>query len=233
MKTFLGLVMTALLAFPVMAKEPVGTVPRNSALEYPAHAMAKGAAMGARVLTRKQVRRNFSTDLNKCCLVVEVAIYPAKAESVNVSLNGFALQVGNTYHAVKASGARLLAAQLQHRNEAPPRQAGTDVTVYPEVHVGYVSRTNTRTGRHMSAMSYGVGAGVAVGAGPNAPMPPASTSADRRVMAMELEAKGLPEGKTMVPVAGYLYFSLSKKDRKGVHYLKYTLNGKKLSLDLR
>ena len=52
-------------------------------------------------------------------------------------------------------------------------------------------------------------------------------------MALELGEKGLPQGVTAVPVAGYVYFSLSKKDRKGVHHLKYMLAGKKLSLTLK
>lgn len=233
MKKSLWLGLIALLAIPLMAKEPVGTVPRGSALEYPAHAKANGATMGARVLTPKQVHHAFSTDLNRCCLVVEVAIYPAKGKPVDVSLNNFALQMGSSYHAVKASSARLLAAELQQRNAAPAQQSQTDVTVYPEGHIGYGSSIDPITGRRVSGIDYGVGAGVGVGPHQPSIMRPASTPSDRRVMEMELNAKGLPQGETSTPVAGYIYFSLSKKDRKGVHHLKYTLNGKELSLKLK
>ena len=91
MKASLRLLLLALLTFPLMASEPAGTVPRNSALEYQAHAKVNGAAIDARVLTPKEVHHTISTDLNDCCLVVEVAIYPATGQSINVSLNKFAL----------------------------------------------------------------------------------------------------------------------------------------------
>jgi hypothetical protein len=231
MKASLRFVLLALLTFPLMASEPAGTVPRNSAAEYQAHSKAQGAGIGARVLTSKEVHHAFSTDLNECCVVVEVAIYPATGQSLNVSLNDFSLQVGNTDRAAKPSSARLLAAQLQERNAAPDQ---TGVTVYPEAHVGYEAGIDPITGRRVHGVDYGGGVGVGVGPNrdPNLPMPPASTPRDRKVMALELGEKGLPQGETAVPVAGYFYFALSKKDRKAVHHLKYTLNGRNLSLNL-
>jgi len=36
----------------------------------------------------------------------------------------------------------------------------------------------------------------------------------------------------LAPVAGYLYFSLSKENKKALHELEYTLNGQKVSLKL-
>ncbi len=235
MRTSLGFILVALLAAPLMASEPSGTVPRNSAVEYPAHTKASGVAIGARALTPKQVHHIFTTDLNHCCLVVEVAIYPSMGHSLNVSLNDFALQIGSGDHAVKASSAQLLAAQLQQRNaKAASNQTG--VTVYPEANVGYESGIDPITGRRIQGVTYGVGVGVGVGRNssvdPNLPARPASTPADRKVMALELGAKGLPQGMTAVPVAGYIYFSLSKRDMKAVHHLDYTLDGKKLSLKL-
>lgn len=223
----------ALVAVPLMAGEPAGTVPRSSALQYPAHSKANGAAMGARVLTAKQVRRVFATDLNRCCLVVEVSVYPAEGKPVNVSLNGFALQKGNSRHSVKPSSARLLSAELQQQKMAPERQSRTGVNVYPEVNVGYESVINPYTLQRESGVVYGAGVGVGIGSEPSSRRPSASTPLDRKEMELELNAKGLPQGKTVVPVAGYIYFSLSKKDRKGAHHLKYTLNGKELSLDLK
>ncbi len=50
-------------------------------------------------------------------------------------------------------------------------------------------------------------------------------------MELELGEKGLPQGNTAAPVAGYLYFSLPKK--KNVKYqLEYNLNGNKVVLPL-
>lgn len=219
--------MLAILALPLMAKAPQGTVPLNSALEYPVHTESNGSAMGAKLLTTKEVHRNFSTDLNSCCLVVEVAIYPPKGKSLDVSLNDFALQVANTGHAVKPSSARLLAAELQKGNETAK---ATGVTVSPVMHVGYESGIDPLTGQRVHGIDYGVGVGV--GVGPDASTAPASTPRDRDVMEIELTEKGLPQGDATAPVAGYVYFSLSRSGRKASHSLDYTLNGRKVSLKL-
>ncbi len=219
--------MLAILALPLMAQGPQGTVPRGSAMEYQAHAEANGAAIGARLLTPKEVHGNFSTDLNNCCMVVEVAIYPAKSKSIDVSLNDFALQVGSADHAIKPSSARLLAAELQKGNEAA---TGTGVVVSPVMHVGYESGIDPITGQRVHGVDYGVGVGV--GVGPDPSIAPASTSRDREVMQLELNEKGLPQVDASAPVAGYVYFSLSKNSKKAARQLEYTLNGKKVSLKL-
>lgn len=228
MKLTLGLAVLTILTLPLLATGPQGTVPRGMALEYPAHAQANGATIGARLLTAKQVHSSFSTDLNSCCLVVEVALYPAKGKSIDVSLNDFALQAGNTDHAVKPSSATLLAAELQKHNEP---STGTNVQVSPVVHVGYESGVDPITGQRVHGVDYGVGVGVGVG-GSDPSMSPASTPRDRDVMQLELSEKGLPQVDTSAPVAGYIYFRLSKDSKKAPHYLEYTLNGKKLSLKL-
>lgn len=228
MKLTLGLAALTILTLPLLATGPQGTVPRGMALEYPVHAQANGAAIGARLLTAKQVHSSFSTDLNSCCLVVEVALYPAKGKSIDVSLNDFVLQLANTDEAEKPSSARLLAAELQKRNEP---STGRNVQVSPVVHVGYEAGVDPITGQRVHGVDYGVGVGVGVG-GPDPSMSPASTPRDRDVMQFELSEKGLPQIDTSAPVAGYIYFRLSKDSKKAPHYLEYTLNGKKLSLKL-
>lgn len=228
MKLTLGLAALTILTLPLLATGPQGTVPLQSAIEYPSHAQAEGAAIGARLLTAKQVHAKFSTDLNSCCLVVEVALYPAKGKTLDVSLNDFALQAGNTGEAMKPSSARLLAAELQHHNVESAQ--GTGVQVSPVMHMGYESGIDPITGQRVHGVDYGVGVGVGVGQNPS--MPPASTPRDRDVMQLELSEKGLPQVDTSAPVAGYVYFRLSKDSKKAPHNLEYTLNGKKLSLPL-
>ncbi len=51
-------------------------------------------------------------------------------------------------------------------------------------------------------------------------------------MEAELDEKGLPEGAVATPVAGYLYFSLSKKAKNARYELEYMLNGRKVVLRL-
>jgi hypothetical protein len=74
MKAAVILTLLAILTLPLMADAPRGTVPRSTARKYAAQAEAGGAALGATVLTSKDVYKAFSTDLTQCCLVVEVAL---------------------------------------------------------------------------------------------------------------------------------------------------------------
>jgi len=73
-------------------------------------------------------------------------------------------------------------------------------------------------------------AGVGVGVGSASPKS-GSTEADRRTMELELREKGLPEGNSVSPVAGYVYFTIPPKKNKKYEF-EYTLNGNKLVLPL-
>ena len=94
-----GLTCAAVFAFAA----PKGTVARSNALKYPAHAEQDGVAMGAVLLTSQEARSNFVSDLNHCCLVVEVALYPQKGQNLEVSLNDFSLRPIGADTAVKAA----------------------------------------------------------------------------------------------------------------------------------
>lgn len=225
MKAALILTLLAILTLPLMADAPKGVVPRSTAGKYAAHAEAGGAALGATLLTSKDVHKAFSTDLTQCCLVVEVALYPGKDKSLDVSPDDFILRLAGTETAVKPSSATLLAWQLQKKN-------ADSAGVHPvgEVHVGYESGTDPLTGQRVHGVEAGGGVGIAVGGDPAAAQ--ASTDRDRNVMELELTEKALPEGTVSAPVAGYLYFSLPKDNKKAGHQLEYTLNGQKVSLKL-
>jgi len=80
-----GLACLAVFAFAT----PKGTVARSTALKYPAHAEQDGVAMGAVRLTSEEARKDFVSDVNHCCLVVKVALYPQKGQNLEVSLNDF------------------------------------------------------------------------------------------------------------------------------------------------
>jgi len=229
MKPVIILTLLAMLALPLIADAPKGTVPRSAADKYATHAEADGAALGATLLTSKEVHKAFTTDLNRCCRVVEVALYPAKGKSVDVSPGEFVLRLAGTDTAVKASTAVVLAAQLQEKNRNDT--ANTGVTTVGEVHVGYESGIDPITGQRVHGVE--TGGGVGVGVGNSQPgQRPASTDRDRYVMEIELNEKALPDDTVSAPVAGYLYFSLSKENRKASYQLEYILNGQKISLKL-
>jgi hypothetical protein len=204
-----------------------GTAPRTSASRYPAHAEVQGLAVGAIMLTQEQARKNFISEVNKCCVVVEFAIYPEAGKSTDVSLNDFTLRIPSTDIAGKPASAKLVAATLQ-KDASHPRR---DITVAPSVGVGYESGRGydpiTGTARGGVTTSTGVGVGV------GSPTPrPGSSDRDRDTMETELLEKGLPEGTALGPVAGYLYFPLSVKRKTPSFQLEYTAHGDKIVLNL-
>jgi len=220
---FLGLL--TILTVPLLAAGQQGTVPRDAASNYAAHAKADGASIGATLLTRRDVHKAFSTDLTRCCLVVEVAVYPGKGKPMDVSPDDFVLRLAGTNTAVKPSSARLLAAELQKKNAD-----SVGITTVAEAHIGYESGISPLTGQRIHGVDSGVGVGVGVGGDPTAA--PASTPRDRDVMELELHEKALPDETAAAPVSGYVYFALSKDNKKVAHQLEYALNGQKVLLKL-
>jgi hypothetical protein len=207
------------------AAAPKGTVPRATVERYPVHTVRDGVGIGVVLLSQEQVRKAFVSDVDRCCLVAEIALYPAKDKALEVSLNDFALRVSGTDNAAKAASAKLVATSLQ-------RKAGStrDVTVSPTVGVGYESAgydpvTGGRTSGGMTRS-----AGVMVGIGGSGSKP-GSSDKDRAAMETELGEKGLPEGSASAPVAGYVYFPLFRKKGTPLQ-MEYTLNGNKVVLNL-
>jgi hypothetical protein len=220
-----------LCAVSVYADAPKGTVPRAAADSYPAHTLHDGVGIGAVLLTSDQARKAFASDVERCCLVVEVAFYPQKDAPVNISMDDFVLRFAGSDIATKPSTPEVLAARLQKK--AAAQEGNKDVVISPSGGVGYGSGgIDPTTGqRRPGGVFTSTGVGVGVG-GSQAPAP-ASTDRDRRTMELELSEKGLPEGAASAPVSGYLYFVLpSTKDKKAIHQLEYMLNGQKVTLQL-
>lgn len=206
-----------------------GTDPAVSPSQYPAHTGRDGTSIGARLLTLDQVHHEIVSDLKQCCLVVEIAIYPAGNKPLPVSADDFALRISGSDEVAKPASSRLIASILEKKGE-PAR----DVSASGSVGVGY----ETSAGRdpyggtqRVSGVSKEAEVGVGVGGSGATPVPP---DANRMSLELELSGKGLPEGNTAAPVAGYLYFPLStKKQKKSPSYqLEYTLGGQKLALPL-
>lgn len=234
MKLSRCLALTAILVLSLSAQTPRGTVPRATAQRYPAHAEQSGVGIGVTLLTSSEIHNAFASDVNKCCIVVEVALYPPKDSTMAVSLNDFVLRVTGTETAARPSGAKVLAAKLQKKAEPPQ---GRDVTISPTVGVGYDSGGyyDPATGQRRGGGVY-TSTGVGVGVGGSRPQP-GSRDVDRSTMELELSEKGLPEGEAAAPVSGYLYFALppakdKSKDKATTHQLEYNLYGNKVVLNL-
>jgi hypothetical protein len=206
------------------AAAPKGTVPRSSAEKYALHGSHNGVGIGIVALSADQVRKEFVSDVNRCCVVVEVAMYPQKDKALDVSLNDFVLRVNGQEVATKPASAKVIASTLQKK-----ARATRDVTVYPEVGVGYESGgydpvTGTqRRGGVYKQVGVGVGVGGVTQSG--------STDKDRAAMEAELSEKGLPEGAAAAPVAGYVYFPVERK-KNSTMTLEYTVNGEKVQWKL-
>jgi hypothetical protein len=216
----------ALCASTLAMASSIGTVPRSAATQYPAHTVSDQVAIGAVKLNEQAVRKTFASDLNRCCIVVELAVFPTKDHPAKISLGDFSLRIANTDTAVRPSGAKVVASSLQ-------RKAGSDhdVTVSPQFGVGYESGTYNdpyNGGRQQRSSGVYRSAGVAVGIGGTQS---GSTREDVATMETELSEKGLPEGTASAPVAGHLYFPISKK--KNVKYqIEYTVDGQKMIVPL-
>ncbi len=204
---------------------PRGTVPRAMATQYPAHAELDGVGVGAKLLSRDEARKAFVSDVNDCCLVVEIALYPRKDRAVDVSLNDLTLRQIGSETAAKPSSAKLIAATLQKSSRAK-----RDISVYPSTEIGYGSGPayDPNTGTQRAGGVYtrtGVGVGIgSAGAG--------ATDKDRSTMEMELSEKGLPEGSATAPVAGYVYFPIHSTKKKVGYELSYVVSGNKVVLSL-
>jgi len=195
------------------------------ATQYSAHAELDGVGVGAKLLSRDEARKAFVSDVNDCCLVVEIALYPRKDRAMDVSLNDLTLRQIGSETAAKPSSAKLIAATLQKSSRAK-----RDISVYPSTEIGYGSGPayDPNTGTQRAGGVYtrtGVGVGIgSAGAG--------ATDKDRSTMEMELSEKGLPEGSATAPVAGYVYFPIHSTKKKVGYELSYVVSGNKVVLSL-
>lgn len=207
-----------------------GTVPRSAATQYPAHAEeADTVSIGAKLLTSNEVRKTFVSDLNHCCVVVELAVFPQSGKSFEVSADDISLRIAGTETAAKPASAKVISASLQ-KNARQER----DITVSPVSSIGYESGPvydpATGTVRRGGGVYTSTGVGVGIGGRGNQP---GASDKDRSVMETELSEKGLPEGAVTTPVAGCVYFQLSPKGKNTKYQLQYTVNGKQMTLALR
>ncbi|HEY1264245.1 MAG TPA: hypothetical protein VGF06_12035 [Terriglobales bacterium] len=225
MKRPLVLIAILIATVSISLAGPKGTAPRPEASRYPAHAEHDGIAVGARLLSREEARKAFVSDVNRCCLVAEVAIYPQKDHPLEISLDQLALRVTGSETASKPFSAKTAAATLQKQAKAQ-----RDISIYPTTEIGYESGSgyDPATGTQRTKGVY-TRSGVGVGIGGQAP---ASTDKDRSAMEIELGEKGLQEGSASAPVAGYVYFPVASKKKAASYQLEYMVNGERVVLAL-
>jgi hypothetical protein len=84
-------------------------------------------------LRHKELKQIFATDVNQCCLVVDVAFYPPKNNFVKISLDDFMLRETGMEVGPRPSTAEVLAARLEFRPIPPDREHRTGVSSSSEI----------------------------------------------------------------------------------------------------
>lgn len=228
------LLLTALAA-PALSVPPQGTntaseaqkggVPRSSADKYKAHATHEQVSVGAELLTRKEVSKEFVANMNRCCVVVQVAVYPNEKEPLKLSRDDFMLAIEGTDVTARPQSSTVLSAKLT-------KDANSGVTTAATVGVGVEIGTYTDPATGQRVHVRGVTTSASVGVGVGSSVPATVAERQREVIERELSENSLPEAKISVPVSGYLYFSLPKHKKPAKYRLEYTLKDETLILPL-
>lgn len=210
------------------SSEARGIVPRDTAEKYPAHAQHEGVAIGVKLLTAEEAHKAFVSNVDACCLVVEVGLYPSKDKPLDVNFDDFKLRVVGTDTTERPQTAWQVATSIQKK-----RDTQHDVSVAPTASVGYESGTyiDPVTGQPVRVHGVYTSAGVGVGVDPSG-SPSAAADHELEVMKSEFKEKGLIEGSASLPVAGYLYFPVPKKKKDAKLALEYMIDDEKVTLAL-
>jgi hypothetical protein len=191
-----------------------GIPPRAKASDYPGHQevthqAVKIATIAASLVPAQQVAKEFSPEVARHYVVVEVAIYPEDGQrALDVEWPDFSLKSGNTVSHV--DNPRDIAAPWPEKGPQPNRP----VTVTTESGVVYGRSNDPVNGRRSGWETY---EGVTVTDDPRArnPPPPPRSGPDPDVVEARVRAKTLPQGTVRSPVAGYLFFAQFSKRHKG------------------
>ncbi|HTQ54788.1 MAG TPA: hypothetical protein VMI94_10030 [Bryobacteraceae bacterium] len=184
-----------------------GTVPKRSEQDYPAHARLNELGVGAEYLVHSFSSGN-EMYIARDFLVVEVAFFPAKGQTLTLGASQFALVVNGKKPGLGPQSAEFVASSLRH----PDQQQHPGV----EAGVGPVIFGAPRPGERFPG-------------DPTAPPPypaprvpdanPTGAEQPPPVTADELAVQAaLPEGEHHGPVSGYLYFPFRGKT-KHIHRL--------------
>jgi hypothetical protein len=163
-------------------------------------------AIGAAIVPSDQVRKMFSNETAQNYIVVEVAIYP-EVRQIDASYYDFGLKIGDRFaHADSPADAALPWAEKASK---PDDQSKVHVT--QEAGVVLSKSNDPYYGRRSGVGGY-EGTGVS-----NMPSnaPSSSSGPDRHAVEQKMRDKALPEGATPKAVAGYLYFPVYGKRKKG------------------
>lgn len=212
-----------------------GIRPRAGVADYPSQQKTDAAAVGAAVIPSSEAKKIFAADLRSAgYVVIEVGVFPAPGQDVDLSALDFTLQPEpNSFAERTADVGAIVAAAVKDPSSAIEGE-GTDVSVTTGVSVEHASYPDPVTGRRTGTTVIGEGVGVGVGPSGQTPFPPQNSGPTRYQLDQELHAKALPEATITAPVAGYLYFPKpSKNSKHGPWVLQWDTAGGRVNIRLQ
>lgn len=221
-----ALALACFSAAALMAGDPEGIAPRPRVSDYEQRAQTPAAEFGAELLSQEETRKTFVSDIGRAYLVVELGVFPKDSFGVDIQWRNIVLRDEASGEFYRPASPESIASYLY---KATPKSR--DVTVQESVSVIYTTGGGGYDpyGRYPPrGVSTQVGVGVGVGDSRPGPVPE-----DRDTMELELGEQSLPEGIASKPVAGYLYFPVTGKDRKKARLvLEAVAGGQTATFDL-
>ena len=181
-----------------------GAEPKPRAEDYDVHARAKQIALGAEFMVHSFSGEG-QTFIAEDYLVVEVALYPPKGESVTIHSGAFSLRINGKKPVLTPQTPTMVAAAI----ERPEWRQGPRMEAE-----GGVGNTGVILGRPVPSQIPGGPSQRRLPTPPRAPAPDAPGGIERPapVRADDLVVKtALPEGEYRGPVSGFLYFAYKGK----------------------
>lgn len=177
-----------------------GTDPKAKPEDYEVHGRSKDVSIGAEFMVHSFSGQG-QTYIARDFLVVEVALYPPKGQTLDLKDGSFALRINGKKQTLAPAAPQLVAATLQHPEwRSGPRLEG----------LGGLGNGGVILGRPLPPQ--------VPGGPPNpAPLPspadnPSGIDSEPRVTAVELVIQtALPEGPHRRTVSGFLYFPYKGK----------------------
>ncbi|HWC98421.1 MAG TPA: hypothetical protein VG456_16795 [Candidatus Sulfopaludibacter sp.] len=180
-----------------------GTTPKEKPEDYPVHAQARSASLGAEFMIHS-FSGGEQTYLVKDYIVIEVALYPPKGQPVDVHSGNFMVRINGKKQELLPQPPSIVAASMTHPEWGGP------------------SRVEAGAGAGPAGVSLGQPRPMQI---PGIPMPgqtPAPTRVPKdnpgglepreKVTADQLLLiTALPQGQSPRPVSGFLYFAYTGK----------------------
>ncbi|MBZ5593263.1 MAG: hypothetical protein LAP39_13560 [Acidobacteriia bacterium] len=178
--------------------------------DYPVHAASRATAIGAEYLVHS-IPTHSQTFFARDYLVVEVAVFPARGEPVEINTNTFTLRLNGRKEILYRDTPGFVAASLRYPDWEQPHphtevQAGAG-------NAGVILGRPPVVGRFPDDPTPGQNR---LPAPPKAPTPDERAGIDRDEPQTPDEAVaqyGLPDGRIEKPVSGYIYFHFRGKTK--------------------